>query len=144
MTVVFDTSTLAPAIVPASDSRRLIDRLVAADIGLCVSQPIFDELRDVLARPRTRRWHCRNDAEILAFVNLVGRLFLVTPGVIEVSGLVPEDPDDDMVLAAAAEIQADYVVSEDAHLLRLQTLGHVEIVSRATMHAILDRLGVPR
>jgi len=144
MIVVFDTSSLAPAIIPVSQSRRLIDRLVAGGHTLSVSQPILHELLDVLSRPRSRRWHGRTDAEIAVFVGLVTHVFLVTPGVIQVRGLVPEDPDDDMVLAAAAEVQSDFIVSEDAHLLDLGRVGTTQIVSRAVMHEILDRLGVPK
>jgi predicted nucleic acid-binding protein len=55
MTVVFDTSSLAPAIIPISESRRLINRLVASGHALSVSQPILQEFQDVLSRPRSRR-----------------------------------------------------------------------------------------
>ena len=97
----------------------------------------------MLSRPRSRRWHGRTDAEIAEFVGLVTHVCLVTPGVIQVCGLVPDDPDDDMVLGAAAEVQADFIVSEDAHLLDLESVGTTQIVSRAEMHEILDKLGVP-
>ena len=143
MIVVFDTSSLAPAIIPISQSRRLMNRLVAGGHTLSVSQPILQELQDVLSRPRSRRWHGRTDAEIAEFVGLVTHVFLVTPGVIQVCGLVPDDPDDDMVLAVAAGVQADFIVSEDAHLLDLGSVGTTQIVSRAVMHEILDKLGIP-
>ena len=144
MIVVFDTSALAPAIIPASESRRLMDRLVAGGHWLCISRPILQELQDVLLRPRSRRWHRRSDAEIAEFVTLVEQVFMVTPGVIQVSGLVPEDPDDDMVLAAGAEIQAEFIVTEDAHLLQLGGLGPMQVVSRAALHRILDVSGDAR
>jgi putative PIN family toxin of toxin-antitoxin system len=139
MIVVLDTSTLAPAIIPISQSRHLINRLVAGGHTVAVNQPILRELLDVLSRPRSRRWHGRTDAEIAEFVSLVTHLFLVTPGDIRVCGLVPDDPDDDIVLAAAIEIQAEFIVSDDAHLLDLGTVGTTQIVSRATMHEVLDK-----
>ena len=144
MTVVFDTSSLAPAIIPISESRHLINRLVAGGHKLSVSQPVLQELQDVLSRPRSRRWHGRTDAEIAEFLDLVTHVFVVTPGFIQVRGIVPDDPDDDMVLAAAAEVQADFIVSDDTHLLDLGRVGTTEIVSRAVMHQILDKLGIPR
>lgn len=144
MIVVFDTSSLTPAIIPISESRRLINRLAADGHALSISQPIMHELQDVLSRPRSRRWHGRTDDEIVEFVGLVTHVFLVTPGVIQVHGLVPEDPDDDMVVAAAAEVQADFIVSEGAHLLDLGSVGTTQIVSRAKMHELLDKLGVPK
>ena len=49
-----------------------------------------------------------------------------------------------MVLAAAAEIEADFIVSEDVHLLELGSVGTIQIVSRAVMQKILDKLGVPQ
>ena len=90
MIVVFDTSSLAPAIIPVSQSRRLINRMVAGGHTLSVSQPILQELQDVLSHPRSRRWHGRTDAEIAVFVGLVTHVFLVTPGIIQVCGWCPK------------------------------------------------------
>lgn len=41
---------------------------------------------------------------------------------------ITEDPEDNKVLEAAAEIKADYVVSGDKHLLKLKEFEAIKIV----------------
>ena len=42
--------------------------------------------------------------------------------------VVPNDPDDDHVVAAAVTAQADLIVSGDKHLLQLQGLISIEVL----------------
>ena len=58
-------------------------------------------------------------------------------------GSVPADPKDDMVVAAALEANASYIVSEDKHLLDLGDYEGIKIMNRKQFGAELDRLGVP-
>jgi predicted nucleic acid-binding protein len=60
-------------------------------------------------------------------------------GVIDLPGVVPADPKDDKIVAAAFECAAEYVVSEDRHLLDLGIFGGIRIVNRDTLLAELDR-----
>ena len=59
------------------------------------------------------------------------------------AGAVVADPDDDVVVAAALESQAGYIVSEDHHLLKLGLYGEISILNRDAFHEELNRLGVP-
>ncbi len=52
---------------------------------------------------------------------------------------MPDDPDDDHILAAAIETQSEFIVSEDRHLLGLGIWRGIKIVSRTEMMAELDR-----
>ncbi len=56
---------------------------------------------------------------------------------------MPADADDDMIVAAAVESQARYIVTEDGHLLTLGNYKGIKILSRNSFHNELDRLGVP-
>jgi hypothetical protein len=51
----------------------------------------------------------------------------VTPTV--VLSVIKEDPDDDRILACAAEAKSDFIVSEDKHLLRLGHFSDARIVT---------------
>ena len=53
------------------------------------------------------------------------------------SGVIPDDPDDEKVLACALQGQADLIVSGDRHLL---DLGKFQGVSIITARALLERL----
>jgi predicted nucleic acid-binding protein len=65
------------------------------------------------------------------------------PGVETAAGAVPQDPDDDVVVAAAVESQAKYIISEDRHLLDLANYAQIKILSRDALRDELDRLGIP-
>jgi predicted nucleic acid-binding protein len=48
-----------------------------------------------------------------------------------------------MIIAAALESQASYIVSEDKHLLDLKSYHGIKILNRHDFSLELDRLGVP-
>jgi hypothetical protein len=64
-------------------------------------------------------------------------------GLLTVPGAIPDDPKDDKIIAAALEAAADYIVSEDKHLLNRGRYGTIHILNRAQFAAELDRIGVP-
>lgn len=47
-------------------------------------------------------------------------------------------PEDDLILAAVASAQVDYLVTGDRQLQALRSFGHADIVSPAAFVAILD------
>ena len=51
---------------------------------------------------------------------------------------VPDDPDDDMVINAAYDGRADYIVSGDRHLLKMKEFQGIPIVTVARMLDILE------
>ena len=67
----------------------------------------------------------------------------LVPGIRQAHGAVKADPKDDMIIAAALESKAEYIVSEDKHLLDLKKYRGIKIMNREQFAAELDRLGVP-
>lgn len=131
MVVVFDSDVLIPLILPASRSTRLLDRLHDAGHRVAASLAILDEVAAKLRTKETlRAWLNLADEEIEEFLALLPLLLVVLPGVIRVEGAVPDDPDDDKIIAAAIESQASYIVSEDHHLLRLCEWNGIRIMNR--------------
>ncbi len=55
----------------------------------------------------------------------------------DVPRVVTEDPDDDVVLACAVAGNAEYIVSRDRHLLRLDTYQGIPIISTEAFARIL-------
>jgi putative PIN family toxin of toxin-antitoxin system len=99
-----------------------------------VTQHLLDEVADVLARPKIRRYVDAATAE--AFVAELKRLAewhnepVAAPAVCR-------DPDDDYLLALAVASKADALVSGDQDLHAVEGAA-VEII---TPRELLDRLG---
>ena len=143
--IVWDSSVLIPLILPRSKSTALFSRLTDAGWLIAATPAILQEVREKLeTKPSLKSWLGLDDRDISEFVeNILPALLRVYPGVVTATGAVPADPDDDMVVAAALESQAKYIVTEDRHLLNLTEFAGIKIVSRDAFREELDRLGVP-
>ena len=53
------------------------------------------------------------------------------------TGGVPDDPDDEIVLAGAIDGEVDLIISGDRHLLSLKTFRDIPII---TVRELLERL----
>lgn len=62
-------------------------------------------------------------------ISLLEKEALVVPGRTELSGTIPDDPDDERVLACALEGQADLIASSDRHPLDLEGYEGIPIVN---------------
>lgn len=104
---------------------------------LVTSPAIIAELETTLAYGHIRRKYPITDEDVAAIVTLLTQEALVVPGAADVSGTIPDDPDDEKVLAAAADSQADLIASGDKHLLALGTYHNIPIVTVREMLEIL-------
>lgn len=84
-----------------------------------------------------------DEARILEFIEVTGKLALNIPGAYVVYRLDDVDPSDNMFLAAAQEGGADYLVTLDAqHLLPLKHHKGTQIVKPALfIRALRERGG---
>ena len=83
---------------------------------LIVSPQLLGELRDVLARPKLRRWV--SDPAAAEYVEGLTDAALLIDDPPAQPGLSP-DPDDDYLITLARAAGADYLVSGDHHLTGL-------------------------
>lgn len=144
MIVVFDTDVLIPMILPASRSARLFHRLRAAGHKVAISPQILEEVQEKMRTDEdVRDWLALSDKDIEQYLADLPRYCVLTAGTLTVTGVVKDDPDDDMVLAAAKESGAEYVISEDRHLRKIREWVGIKIMNRDAFMAELDRLGVP-
>ena len=144
MIVVFDSSVLIPLILDASRSTVLFRRLTAAGHQIVASPALFDEVaRKLRSKESLRRWLNVPDTQIERFLVDLAALLVFVPGNFRFPGAVPDDPDDDVVIATAVESQAEYIVTEDQHLLQLGKWHSIRIMNRTAFASELDALGVP-
>ena len=142
--VVFDSNVLIPLILTASHSTRLFYRLDAADWQVAATPQLLAEVEDKLrTKKKLRSWLKTTDDDIDEFINVrLGNIVTMKPGYRQAHGAVPADPKDDMVIAAALEAKAEYLISEDKHLLELGDYQGIKIMNREEFEAELDRLRV--
>lgn len=142
--VVWDSSVLIPLILPRSKSTALYQRLDDAGWFIAATPAILGEIKEKLeTKASLRKWLNLDDEAIGLFVDdVLPALVRIYPGLVTAIGAIPDDPDDDAVVAAAIESQSNYIVSEDRHLLNLRKYQQIEIFGRDDFQIELSRLGV--
>ncbi len=114
---VVDTGVWVLAFLnPVGFPARVLQVARAERFHVVVSNPLLEELRDVLLRPRIMRVRGTTPEEGLAFVQSIADVAQI----VAISGTLHlcRDPDDDMILETALVGQAAYVVSRDEDLTR--------------------------
>lgn len=117
MRVVLDPNVLVSAVVASGVSAELLDRwLTDRPFELVVCPMLIAELRDVLQRPKFRRWITASEAA--DFVDRLAREAESWADPTEIPS-VTGDPKDDYLVALHRSCQADVLVSGDSDLLEL-------------------------
>jgi putative PIN family toxin of toxin-antitoxin system len=127
--LVLDTNIFVSALIGPGTPARILESCWTGDPELVISEPILDELSDVLARDRIVRRLARRGPEVSEFVaRLRQSAVIVDPT--ETLDLC-DDPDDNRILEAANAGGADYIVTCDDDLLRLAEVQGTRIVTPA-------------
>lgn len=136
MRAVLDTNVLFAALVSDGLCRELTRR-VAAVGALALSEPIIQELAEVVLRKFP------NDPRVTGFIrDLRGFALLVEPALLPRN--VCRDPDDAVVLGTAVAARATVLVSGDKDLLTLARFRRIRILSPRACVEWLGRSGVPQ
>ncbi len=135
---VLDTNVLVSSLlVKVGPAARAVQAWREQRFLLVTSPALIAEVRRTLGYARLRRKYRLTDEDVEALVALLTHDALVVPGVADVWGAVPADPDDDHVLACAVDGTADVIVSGDRHLLDLGAYQDIPII---VVRAFLERL----
>jgi putative PIN family toxin of toxin-antitoxin system len=123
MKIFFDTNVYVAEAFLGQGASAMIAATEAARWRIFCSEYILDELTQVLADYRhfSQRFAARSRRHVVRRCQLVD----VSPS----RHHVPDDPDDSPVLVAALTAGADYLVTNDSHLLSLDPYGSVRIIS---------------
>jgi putative PIN family toxin of toxin-antitoxin system len=136
--VVLDTNQfISSLLVRQGLPAQVLDAWRRREFLLVTSPAIIAEIRSTLNYPRIRRKYPLTDDDVERLIALLEQDALVISGEIEVTGAVPADPADDIVLACAIEGRADLIVSGDRHLLDLSQYQDISIL---TAREFLERL----
>ena len=129
MRCVLDTNLLVSGVIAAGLPRRLIDGAKAGEFELCTSEVLLAELLNVLSRGKFAARLAQAGLTPQGIVDDLRRLaVIVSPA--NTPRVVPTDPDDDHVIAAAVSSQADFIASGDKRdLLPLGSYTGIPIIT---------------
>lgn len=135
--VVFDTNVIVSGVTAsAGHPHEALEAWRRGELVLLISQPIVDEVVEVLGRPFFRDRRHIDETDVVRIRRaLETDAVLVSPK--KRLRAVEEDPDDDRVLECALEGGADYLVSGNHHLLELREYRGTRIVSPREFLTIL-------
>ncbi len=120
--VVIDTNIYISALFWGGKPREVIDLGRDGKIQVFSSPEIEDEIEEVLRRKFNL------SAEEIKRVIFDFSTFTIPVIVRKSSRVVPDDPDDDKFIECALQCQADFIVSGDRHLLKLEEYSGIKIL----------------
>jgi len=137
MKAVVDTNVaVSAAINPNGTPAQVILGWQRGAFTWVTSAPLLDELTVTFSSSRVRRFVAWQQDEIDRFLRRVlDTAELVSPT--RTITRITADPSDNHLLEAAAEGEADYIVTGDRHLLDLKEHEGTEIVTPADFLAIV-------
>ena len=120
MKVTLDTNVLVSAFISRQENpARILDTIATLDeITLVLSREIIDEFRDVLNRHEVVERFGYSEEDVSDFVQAVRGVSTIVRTKSRFK-VVKDDPKDDVILSAAHDGKADYLVSGDSHLRRI-------------------------
>jgi putative PIN family toxin of toxin-antitoxin system len=135
MKIFFDTNVYVAEALLGEAAEGMIQATLAARWRICASSYLLDEFARVL----TRELGFSRRLGVLGQRRIVRRSTLVEGGS---SVQVPQDPKDSPILQAALGCGADYLVTNDRHLLSLDPIQGLRIISMSAYRELLRQEGV--
>ena len=135
--VVLDTNVIVSGVISAKGpAYEILKAWEEKKIVLLMTQPILEEIQEVLLRPKIRKRHQMTLEEIGDFCAQIEAFsVLIKPP--EKSAKVSIDPDDIMFLDCALSGDAEFIVTGDKELLSLEKFGDTTILTPAKFLSVL-------
>jgi putative PIN family toxin of toxin-antitoxin system len=135
MRLVLDTNVVVSALLWGGLPYQLLQLAVDGEVTLYTSPALVAELSEILVRPHSKERLTNQGTDAQAIAELY-RSFAFSVEPASVPRVVPDDPDDDHVVACAVAAGAHLIVTGDKHLLKLvghQGIGIVTVGQAVTM-----------
>lgn len=130
--VVADTNVLISAIFWDGNESKIIELSEEGELDLLTSIPILNELKSALSYDKFELERKTIEERVEYYLVLAEIVSIENP-----VDEIQEDPEDNKILSCAKEGDADYIVSGDEHLLKLEEFRGTRIM---TAGKLLDLL----
>lgn len=128
MKAVFDTNVLISATFWNGDSNKAVERAESKEIELVLSKEIIEEFSRVLGYKEIQDKIISKNLEMNRTVEKVTSIStIVEPK--EKFNIIKDDHDDDKFLDCAYEAKADFIVSQNKHLLNIKEFKGIQIIT---------------
>jgi putative PIN family toxin of toxin-antitoxin system len=126
---VLDCNVFLSALIrPGGPPALILASMLRQEFELVLSPAIFAEYQRTINYPRIRKRILLSAQELRELEDDILVLAIWVEPIAPPRPLVVADPSDDVYLLAAAESEADYVVSGDHHLLALRKYEGIPII----------------
>lgn len=138
MRIVLDANIFVSALISSKGNpAKVVDKWLAGQFDVLISQPIIDEILRVTNYKRIQKKYAKVRENRLEFVELI-----ITQGIweepLEKLTIVSADESDNRYVECAISGNAQYIVSGDEHLLDVGEYNGIVIVNPATFLTMLD------
>ena len=122
--VVLDTNILISAFGWTGSPKLIFEEVLDGKLELIISDKQLEELKRVLDYSKFNF----NEDEKNKFINLIINVSTIIK-LNKIFNIVKEDPDDNIILTSAYLANADFIITGDEHLLKLNKFKNVNILS---------------
>lgn len=130
MRIVLDTNVVVSALLWGGTPFKLFQAAANGDIILYTSPALLAELSEILTRKHLADRLAKQQSSLDQILRLYEKLTVsVTPPT--VPRVVPNDADDDQVIAAALAARASIITTGDTDLLILHPFQEIKILTAA-------------
>ena len=129
MKIVLDTNVWLSGIFWDGEASKILEKAEKKDIQIIISEDILSEIINVLNREsKFKKYilHLRLSIEDLLRTILSISTLIETKTKLDI---IKEDPKDNIILEAAIEGKAEYLISYDNHLLNMIEFRNIKIIS---------------
>ncbi|MBI2653921.1 putative toxin-antitoxin system toxin component, PIN family [Candidatus Woesearchaeota archaeon] len=121
--VVLDTNIFISAVFWEGKPYKIVKKAINQEIIVFISQDIIEEIKKVLARDfMLEKQEIDNIVDAVAYFTR-----FIEPK--EKVKVVKEDPDDDRIIECALACGAEFIATQNKHLLKLNKFRNIKIVS---------------
>ena len=138
MRITVDTNVLISSTFWCGDSDKIIEKVEHKKLELVLSKEIIEEFAKVLGYEEIQQKIKDKNLEMRRTVEKIVSISKIIDTKQEFD-VITEDSDDNKILECAVEGNADYIVSQDVHLLKLKEFNGIKILTPEEFLDVLRR-----